>query len=119
LNTDFNADCSAPPQRCRSRPCATARGAAGPAAENAGAGAAGRVAQKVLYPSSPLRCFTLPRRDALAVVDPERRGHGSAGRRVAAAALLPTMVAGHTNAATILIGERGADLVREPLRRAA
>jgi hypothetical protein len=31
----------------------------------------------------------------------------------------PTVVAGTTNAATIMSGERGADLVREPLRRTA
>jgi len=55
----------------------------------------------------------------MAVVDPERRVHGSAGRRVADAALMSTVVAGTTNAATIMSGERGADLVREPLRLAA
>jgi choline dehydrogenase-like flavoprotein len=55
----------------------------------------------------------------MAVVDPARRVHGSAGRRVADASRMPTVVAGTTNAATIMSGERGADLVREPLRRAA
>jgi len=55
----------------------------------------------------------------MAVVNPERRVHGLAGRRVAAAAIMPTVVSGHTNAATLMSGERGADLVRETLRLAA
>jgi choline dehydrogenase-like flavoprotein len=67
----------------------------------------------------PSRCFTLPSRDAMAVVDPALRVHGIAGLRVADAAIMPTVVAGTTNAATIMIGERVADLVREQLRLAA
>jgi len=67
----------------------------------------------------PIRCFTLPIRDAIAVVDPELRVHGIAGLRVADAAIMPTVVSGNTNAATIMIGERVADLVREQLRLAA
>src|SRR5262249_53058741 len=67
----------------------------------------------------PRRCFTLPLRDAMAVVDPERRVHGVAGRRVADAAIIPTVVSGNTNTATIMIGERLADLDRETLRLAA
>jgi choline dehydrogenase-like flavoprotein len=55
----------------------------------------------------------------MAVVDPERRVHGIAGRRVADAAIMPTVVSGTTNAATIMIGERSADRVREQLRLAA
>jgi choline dehydrogenase-like flavoprotein len=38
---------------------------------------------------------------------------------VADVAIMPTVVSGHTNAAPTMIGERGADQVREPLRRAA
>ena len=45
----------------------------------------------------------------MAVVDPELRVHGIAGLCVADAAIMPTMVAGNTNAATIMIGERIAD----------
>jgi choline dehydrogenase-like flavoprotein len=55
----------------------------------------------------------------MAVVDAERRVHGSAGLRVADAAIMPTLVSGTTNAATIMTGERVADLVRETLRLAA
>ena len=63
------------------------------------------------YAKNPKKCFKLPIRDGMAVVDPELR--------VADAAIMPTVVSGNTNAATIMIGERVADLVREKLRLAA
>jgi choline dehydrogenase len=55
----------------------------------------------------------------MAVVDPALRVHGIAGLCVADAAIMPTVVSGNTNAATIMIGERVADLVGEKLRLAA
>jgi len=67
----------------------------------------------------PSVAWMFPIRDAIAVVDPELRVHGIAGLRIADAAIMPTVVSGNTNAATIMIGERGADRVREPLRLAA
>jgi GMC oxidoreductase len=67
----------------------------------------------------PIRCFKLPIRDGMAVVDPALRVHGIAGLRVADAAIMPTVVSSNTHAATIMIGERVADLVRETLRLAA
>jgi choline dehydrogenase len=57
--------------------------------------------------------------DALAVVDPQLRVHGIESLRVADASIMPTVVSGNTNAATIMIGERAADLVRGELRLAA
>jgi choline dehydrogenase len=57
--------------------------------------------------------------DPLAVVDDELRVHGVAGLRVADASIMPTLVSGNTNAATIMIGERAADLVQAELRLAA
>ena len=57
--------------------------------------------------------------DATAVVDPELRVRGVAGLRVADASVMPTVVSGNTNAATIMIGERCADLVRQEVRLAA
>jgi choline dehydrogenase len=57
--------------------------------------------------------------DAMAVVDPELRVRGIAGLRVADASVMPTVISGNTNAATIMIGERAADLVREEVRLAA
>ncbi len=50
--------------------------------------------------------------DALAVVDPELRVRGVRGLRVADASIMPTVVSGNTNAASIMIGEKCADLVR-------
>ena len=51
--------------------------------------------------------------DALSVVDPELRVHGIAGLRVIDASVLPTLVGGATHAAAVMIGEKGADLVKK------
>ena len=57
--------------------------------------------------------------DAMAVVDPELRVIGIEGLRVADASVMPTVISGNTNAATIMIGEKLADLVRQRMRMAA
>jgi choline dehydrogenase len=48
-----------------------------------------------------------------AVVDPTLRLHGLDGLRVADASVMPQIPAVNTNAATIMIGEKAADLIRE------
>lgn len=49
--------------------------------------------------------------DPMAVVDPELRLHGMSGLRVADASIMPTVVAGNTQAAVFMIAEKAADLI--------
>jgi choline dehydrogenase len=60
--------------------------------------------------------------DALAVVDAELRVHGLANIRVIDASVFPTIPNGNLNAPTMMLAERGADLIKgqviEPLETA-
>lgn len=55
--------------------------------------------------------------DPGAVVDPRLRVHGIAALRIADASIMPSIIAGNTNAPSIMIGEKAADMIREDAQR--
>ena len=53
----------------------------------------------------------LENEDDLSVVDPLLRVHGVSNLRVADASIMPQITSGNTNAPSIMIGERCAELI--------
>jgi choline dehydrogenase len=69
----------------------------------------------VFHPTSTCRMGS----DVRAVVDARLSVRGFTGLRVADGSIMPTVVSGNTNAACVMIGEKGADMILEDTKAGA
>ena len=76
--------------------------------------AAGDIGTTIFHPTCT--CAMGPDTDPNAVVDSELRVRGIGRLRVVDASIMPTITSGNTNAPTVMIAERGAELIRAARR---
>jgi choline dehydrogenase len=77
--------------------------------------AAGDVGTTIFHPVGT--CRMGPDADPGAVVDTRLRVRGVAALRVIDASIMPTITSGNTNSPTLMIAERGSDMIREDRKR--
>ncbi len=72
-----------------------------------------RYIRQFAFPMYHVSCSCRMGSDPASVVDPELRVRGVSGLWVVDASVMPTLPAGNINASAIMIGERGADLIKQ------